>query len=282
MHRRAGRLGPSGAQLLMNAIDEFSEFLSIERSAAVATISGYGTDLAQLAEFVRAPRGANWWESVNPSTVQEFIEELKRRKYADTSVARKASAIRSFFAFLQAKGFMHANPAEGVMAPRSRKSVPRTISPTEVEMLLAGSADLSRPERKRNRAMLELLYATGMRVTELLSLNVADLQLRGRNPCVRRLGKGGREQVIGVHDQAVKALQEYLLEVRPILVGDANQQALFVSRRGERLTRQGFWISLRAYARAVGIDREVSPETLRHSFAFHRREMSLQSSARAS
>jgi integrase/recombinase XerD len=146
--------------------------------------------------------------------------------------------------------------------------LPKPLSVQEIDELLEQPARRSTPEAKRDRAMLELMYATGLRVTELVSLDVQDVQLEGEKPYVRLVGKGNRERQIPLLEQPVQEVREYIQFARPRLVGERDETALFVNRRGERLTRQGFWLILKGYAADAGI-RRVTPHTLRHSFATH-------------
>jgi integrase/recombinase XerD len=254
---------------MRKSLDDFLGFLSVEKGGSANTIAAYRNDLQQLADFIRSKRGATGWESLDRSAIQDFILDLKQRGYTETSVARKVAAVRSFFAFLSAEGVIPKNPAEGLSSPRVGKSLPKAISPNEVDELLEQPARRATPEAKRDRAMLELLYATGMRVTELVSLDIANLNLDSRSPYVRCMGKGAKERTIPIHDQAVEALLDYLEEGRPLLVRNKDEQALFVNRRGERLTRQGFWLILKGYAKAANLGTEITPHTLRHSFATH-------------
>jgi integrase/recombinase XerD len=168
---------------------------------------------------------------------------------------------------LSAEGLIPLNPTEGLTSPRVGKTLPKAISPNEVDELLEQPARRATPEAKRDRAMLELLYATGMRVTELVSLNLENLQLDPRNGFVRCMGKGAKERSIPIHVHAVEALEDYLEHGRPFMVRNKNEQALFVNRRGERLTRQGFWLILKGYAKAANLSKDITPHTLRHSFA---------------
>lgn len=153
--------------------------------------------------------------------------------------------------------------------PRVGKTLPKAITPNEIDELLEQPARRSTPEARRDRAMLELLYATGVRVTELVSLDMSNLNLDPRSPYVRCVGKGAKERSIPIHDHALEALVNYLEEGRPLLVRERNEPALFVNRRGERLTRQGFWLILKGYARSANLSKEITPHTLRHSFATH-------------
>jgi integrase/recombinase XerD len=149
------------------------------------------------------------------------------------------------------------------------KSLPKPLRVEEIDELLEQPARKNTPEAKRDKAMLELMYGTGLRVTELVSLDVKDVQLEGDRPHIRLIGKGNRERQVQVHDPAATEVSEYTKVFRPKLVGNRQETALFVNRRGERLTRQGFWLILKGYAEDAGIEGRVTPHTLRHSFATH-------------
>jgi len=250
-------------------LNTFLDFLSAEKGASGNTIAAYRNDLEQLADYLKASGNGMGWEKVDRMVIQDFILNLKQRKYAETTVARKVAAIRSFFSFLAAEGILADNPTEGLASPRVGKMLPKAITPNEVDELLEQPCKRATPEAKRDRAMLELLYATGMRVTELVSLDLANVSVDGKNPFVRCTGKGAKERVIPIHEQATEAVAEYLAEGRPLMVRNKNEKALFGNRRGERLTRQGFWLILKGYAKAANLRDNVTPHTLRHSFATH-------------
>jgi integrase/recombinase XerD len=252
-----------------NHLSTFLDFLSAEKGASNNTIAAYRNDLEQLAEYLKTRGNGSRWEKVNRMLIQDFILDLKQRKYAETTVARKVAAIRSFFAFLAAEGILTNNPTEGLASPRVGKMLPKAITPNEVDELLEQPCKRATPEARRDRAMLELLYATGMRVTELVSLDLANVSVDEKNPFVRCTGKGAKERVIPIHEQAAEAVTEYVTEARPLVVRNKNEKALFVNRRGERLTRQGFWLILKGYAKAANLRDNVTPHTLRHSFATH-------------
>ena len=263
------RRSSSGAATMRKSVEDFLTYLSIEKGGSANTVAAYRNDLQQLADFIGTRPGAKGWQSLDRETIQDFILHLKERGYTETSVARKVAAVRSFFAFLAAEGTVTVNPTEGLTSPRVGKTLPRAISPNEVDELLEQPARRSTPEAKRDRAMLELLYATGMRVTELVSLDVSLVHLDPKGPYVRCMGKGAKERTIPFHDQALEALVDYLEEGRPMLVRNRDETALFVNRRGERLTRQGFWLILKGYAKAANLSPDITPHTLRHSFATH-------------
>ena len=192
---------------------------------------------------------------------------LRERSYAPATMARKVAAVKSFFNFMVAESRLEKSPAEGIAGPKVGKSLPKAISVDEVERLLELPDKRSTPEGKRDKAMLELLYATGMRVTELVSLNVRDVNLRAG--FVRCFGKGSKERIVPIHSKAIRAVKGYLDDVRARLLGTTGETALFLNRRGQRLTRQGFWLILKGYAKKAGIESEITPHVLRHSIATH-------------
>jgi len=196
-----------------------------------------------------------------------YLLNLKERNYAATTVARKVAAARSFFDFMVAEGNVKDNPSQRVDSPKVGKSLPKPISISQVRRLLEQPTKLSTPEARRDRAMLELLYASGMRVSELVSLNLENVNTEGGE--VRCFGKGRKERLIPIHERAASAVAEYVKESRPRLTHNDTERALFLNRRGERLTRQGLWQILKGYAKSAELDKEISPYTLRHSFATH-------------
>jgi integrase/recombinase XerD len=251
-------------------VGQFLNYLSVEKGSSANTIAAYGIDLSQFRGYVsKNGNGEALWKGVDRGVVVDYISDLKRRQYAEATVARKVAAIKAFFAYLhQVEGIVKQNPTDNV-GFRVPKSLPKPLSIKEVDELLEQPARLATPEAKRDKAMLELLYATGMRVTELVSLDVAHVHVSPRAPHVRCLGKGSKERTIPIHKDALTALQDYLNDGRPHMVRNKNQPALFVNRRGDRLTRQGFWLILKGYAKKAAIAKVVTPHTLRHSFATH-------------
>jgi integrase/recombinase XerD len=251
------------------AVDNFLDYLAVEKGFSVNTIAAYRNDLHQLASFIEAEaakRGAiPPWAAFDRQAMMSYLLELKGRGYAAATVARKVAAVKSFFGFMVAEGIVKENPTEGVASSKVGKSLPKPISIAQVHKLLEQPTKSASPEAKRDSAMLELLYASGMRVSELVSLNLADLDTTGGY--VRCFGKGHKERVIPIHDRAVKAVKDYL-EVRSRLAR-GEEKAVFLNRRGERLTRQGLWQILKGYAKAAELGTEITPHTLRHSFATH-------------
>ena len=255
---------------MREAIDSFMNYLTVEKGFSNNTTAAYRNDLYQLASFAEeqvARRGrVPSWESFGREDMLGYLLNLKERSYAPTTASRKVAAARSFFAFLTAEAKLKDNPTQNVRSPRIGKSLPKPISISEVRRLLDQPAKLSTLEARRDKAMLQLLYASGMRVSELISLNLGDVDITGGY--VRCFGKGHKERLIPIHQQATAAVEEYLQEARPQLAHSTDESALFLNRRGERLTRQGFWQKIKEYARAANLT-EITPHTLRHSFATH-------------
>ncbi len=253
-------------------IGHFLNFLSVEKGASENTIAAYRNDLTQFRTFLSTLNlngSQTDWRRIKKDTIVSYVLNLKERQYAEASVARKVAAVKSFFQFLQAEGAIRGNPTESLESPRVGKSLPRPLTVQEVDELLEQPSKRATAESPRDKAMLELLYATGLRVTELVSLDLDSISLDPRSPSARCLGKGAKERSVPIHEQAMRALLAYLHEGRPRLVKNKKERALFLNRRGERLTRQGFWLILKQYAREARIDRPVTPHSLRHSFATH-------------
>jgi integrase/recombinase XerD len=251
-------------------IGHFLNFMSVEKGASGNTVAAYKNDLQQFDGYITSLRGNGKprdWERTERDLIVDYLLSLRKKNYAEATVARKVAAIKSFFQYMQAEGAIRGNPAESLESPRVGRSLPKPLSVTEVDELLEQPMKRNTPEAKRDRAMLELLYATGLRVTELVSLEIDDVNMSG--PYVRCLGKGSKERTIPIHEQAAAAVAEYLNEGRAALVKARKESALFVNRRGERLTRQGFWLILKQYAKEAKITTPVTPHTLRHSFATH-------------
>ena len=251
-------------------IDSFLTYLVVEKGFSENTVAAYRNDLHQLASFVEEEAANNGftpsWANFSRQGVLSYLLNLKQRNYAATTVARKVAAAKSFFSFMVAEGNMKDNPIQNVSSPKVGKSLPKPISVSQVRSLLEQPSKLSTSEAKRDRAMLELLYASGMRVSELVSLNLDDVDTEGGY--VRCFGKGHKERIIPIYRQAALLVVEYLTEARPRLAYSDTERALFLNRRGDRLTRQGFWQILKGYAKSAGLE-DITPHTLRHSFATH-------------
>ena len=251
-------------------ISEFLTFLAVEKNASENTISAYRSDLAQFEKSVARQTSDNGasWEAITDQMLLAFVEELRERRYKAATVARKVAAVKSFFSFMAAEGILTCDPTEELRSPQVGKALPRTLTPEEVDELLEQPARKSTPVAQRDKAMLELAYHTGMRVTELVSLDVGHVALESDPVTVRGIGKGDQERALVLPQAAVDELRQYIFHVRPKMVRNRNEGALFVNRRGGRLTRQGFWLILKNYARDAGLD-GITPHTLRHTYATH-------------
>jgi len=253
-------------------IQEFLDYLTAERGSSDNTIAAYRNDLTQFDEFiggVGALSEQRGWEGLTRDHLINYILWLKEREYASATVARKVAAMKSFCQFLVRTGASDDNPAEELDSPKVKKQLPTTLTPDEVERLLALPAQLGgTPKAVRDTALLEVLYATGMRVSELASLTLNDLDLAAGT--IRCTGKGSKERVMPLYAEAANAVQTYLQRGRAALQGsNAEERTLFLNPRGERLTRQGLWLIIKGYAKQLGLEDRVTPHTLRHSFATH-------------
>jgi integrase/recombinase XerD len=274
-------------------VERFLRVLEADRGFSVNTTFAYRNDLTQFLTFlggeksdetVRRPSDdigavnatSQWiphvqnWDQLTDNDLTSYLLYLRSRKYASSTVARKMAAIKSFFNFLIGEGQLRGDPGARMTAPRVDKYTPRSITPGEVERLLQqpakdGDTAARRPEAARDRAMLETLYATGMRVSELVALDCDDVNLLERQ--MRCAGRTSRERQVPLRESAVEAIDYYLLQARPLLVL-RDESALFLNHRGNRLTRQGFWLILKSYASKAEIA-DITPHTLRHTFATH-------------
>ena len=256
---------------MKDTVDSFLHFMSVERGVSPNTLSAYKNDLYQLVDYLESRNIGNnhhdGWNRVDDGAISAYLIELRERGYSDTTLARKMASAKSLFAFLVEEGIAEKDSTENLSAPRLGRSLPETLSIEEVDRLLTSASHADTPEALRDRAMLELIYASGMRVSELVSLNIDDVKLE--QGTVRCFGKGAKERVLPIHPKAVEVLVEYLDVARPLLASKRGREAFFLNRRGERLTRQGFWLILKGHAARAGINSKITPHTLRHSFATH-------------
>jgi integrase/recombinase XerD len=252
-------------------INSFLNYLAVEKGFSGNTLDAYRNDLQQLASFAEkeiAKQGLiPSWDTFSRQAMLSYMLDLKERNYAATTIARKVAAARSFFGFLKSEGIIKTDPTENMSSPSVGKSLPKPITISQVRQLLEQPAKLNTLEARRDKAMLELLYASGMRISELVGLNLGDVNTEEGQ--VRCFGKGHKERIVPIYEQAARSVKEYIEEIRPKLARKKDEVALFLNPRGDRLTRQGFWQKLKEYARAAGLDAQISPHTLRHSFATH-------------
>ena len=247
------------------AVELFLSHVAVEKGLAANSVEAYGRDLRRYAGHLAA-MGISGWERVGRAEIQAHLAELVRRGLSPRSQARALSAIRSLHALLAAERLTPVNPTDEIDAPRAGRRLPSFLSRDEIARLLA-APDPRTPAGRRDRAMLELLYATGLRVSELVSLELNDVDLETRVLLAR--GKGRKERIVPVGAPAGEAVRAWLSGARDALLRGRRSRHLFVTPRGGRMTRQGFAKLLDRHARAAGIARRVSPHKLRHSFATH-------------
>jgi integrase/recombinase XerD len=247
------------------AIDAYLAHLTVERRLAANSVASYARDLSLLARFA-AGRSARL-EALTLADLEALVRDLMAEGRSPRSVARAVACVRGFYRFLMVDGRLSASPADDLRPPRAWKVLPRYLSVEDVDRLLA-QPDVATPRGLRDRALIELLYATGMRVSELVGLRPADVNLEASY--LTCTGKGSKQRIVPIGDEAAVWVRRYLRDARPVLVGRRSSARLFVNARGggPGLTRVGFWKILRGYARAAGL-RSISPHMLRHSFATH-------------
>jgi integrase/recombinase XerD len=253
---------------LDDAIAQFLDHLRVERELSVATLAAYGHDLTAFSRFA-CSRHLTGVTSVRTIDILEYLSALTENALSARSQARALVALRQFFRFLKAERLSASDPTEDVDLPRFGRPLPTFLTVAEVDLLLA-APDRRSDRGARDGAMLETLYATGLRVSELVKLRLPDLNLEAGY--LITVGKGGKQRLVPLGESAVAALRSYIEGVRPHFLHPgrlANVDAVFLTRLGRRMTRQAFWKILGAYARAAGIRKEISPHKLRHSFATH-------------
>ena len=241
----------------------FSDYLTNQKANSANTRESYLRDTLYFLEYL-SNAGIDPLEA-DEQVIQGYVEHLHDLKRSPTTISRNLASVRCFYKFLIFRGLMDFNPAKGIKLEKTVKKLPQVLSGEEIELLLA-QPDITEPKGCRDKAMLELLYATGIRASELINLNIQDLNLRsGVLYC--RGSKGVRS--IPVYPSAVVAVSDYIYRMRGLITGPESGNALFVNLNGGRLTRQGFWKIVKGYATEAGITKEITPHTLRHSFALH-------------
>ncbi|MDA8147132.1 MAG: site-specific tyrosine recombinase XerD [Thermaerobacter sp.] len=246
-------------------IGDFLNYLGVERGLAANTLESYGRDLAQYRHYL-GDDGGRSLDQVLPSTIVAYLLALQDQGKATATVARRLAALKAFYQYLVREGRLERDPTADLESPKLQKRLPRVLTVEEVEQVL-GQPDLTKPVGLRDRAMLELLYATGIRVSELVALNLGDLN--GAAGYIRCVGKGTKERIVPVGQPALEAVEAYLDRGRKRFLREPRELALFVNHHGRRLTRQGFWKIIKRYAREARLEKSITPHTLRHSFATH-------------
>ena len=259
-------VGVDRNSIVRERVDRFLEELQADKGFSANTISAYRNDLNQFVIFMETNLGLDTWRELAETHLTSYQLHLRDRGYANSTVARKTAAIRSFCSYLVEQGDLRSDPSSALPSPRVAKSVPKAMTREEVLALLAQPARINGAESVRDGAMLELLYASGLRVTELVSLNVEDVDLN--RLAILCKGRQGRSRSIDLLPEVADRVREYIESARPAIRRDEGESALFLNHRGQRLTRQGFWLILKGYASDAGIG-GITPHTLRHSFATH-------------
>ena len=275
---------------MKESIESFLNHLVVEKGFSRNTLEAYRNDLGQFLTYVegRANGAPMAWDKVDLSLLVDYVSSLRsKRSYRDTTTARKVAALKSFFNFLVEEETVDQDPTAYLTAPRVGRSLPKFLSEEEVDRLLEEAAKEKSPEGRRDWAILELLYATGLRVTELVSLNTQDINLHAGY--IRCTGKGSKERIVYVYPRALHVLKAYIDDARPSLLSlgsdghvlqngraqngktasSKEEKALFVNHRGDRLTRQWVWNILKTYGKKASVDKPITPHILRHSFATH-------------
>ena len=246
-------------------VSEFINYLAVERGLAQNTLESYGRDLRQFQAYLQESK-IDFMKDLNRSTILTYLNSLQTNGKATSTISRNLAAIKSFYQYLVRERYLEKDPAAHLESPKLEKKLPKVLSVHEVEELLKQPNALL-PAGLRDKAMLELLYATGIRVSELISLNISDVNLdMGYIKCY---GKGSKERIVPLGSIAAKCAQDYLNKGRPKLVRTYEEAALFINHHGNRLTRQGFWKIIKKYSQEANIIKDITPHTLRHSFATH-------------
>ena len=259
--------GKSGEKVMKmeSYVSQFINYLEVERGLAPNTLESYGRDLHQFQNYLQNGNMEILKDS-NRTTITTYLSSLQSKGRAVSTISRNLAAIKSFYQYLVRERYLENDPAANLESPKLEKKLPKVLTILEVEELLK-QPSVQLPTGLRDKAMLELLYATGIRVSELISLNISDVNLEmGYIKCY---GKGAKERIIPLGSIAVKCVQDYLAKGRSKLIRTYEEASLFVNHHGNRLTRQGFWKIIKKYAHEAAINKEITPHTLRHSFATH-------------
>ena len=247
----------------MDCYQEYERYLAEEKKVASNTLSSYLRDIRQFLHWLEG--AGKLPEQVKQSDVESYTQFLSSEGKSAATVTRSLASLKSFYSFLIRQGVVEVNPARGLSPAKVERKLPQILTSKEVELFLE-QPDASDAKGCRDRAMLELLYATGIRVSELIGLNMDHINLSAA--FIRCSGRD-RERIIPLYPAAVRALSDYIEHVRPQMIEHPDEQALFVNMSGERMSRQGFWKLIKYYQEKAGIQKEITPHTLRHSFAAH-------------
>jgi integrase/recombinase XerD len=247
------------------SLDRFLNYLIVEKGLSKNTIEAYSHGLNRFLNYLRR-KGMEEVREISKLDIREFLLFLKKKGLSSKTLARNLVSIRVFMRFLTEESILSANPAEEIESPKTAKTLPEILSLEEVETLLE-QPDTQIPQGMRDRAMLEMLYATGMRVSELTQLQVNNVHLEAGYVLI--YGKGSKERIVPIGNEAMKWARRYMGETRERLLKKRESPFLFVNRSGKPMSRQNFWKSIKAYGRRAGIRKRIAPHLIRHSFASH-------------
>ncbi len=248
-------------------IEAFMDFIHYEKGLSTNTLTAYRRDLHKFVDYLRSERcRVNRWEDVNKQVIVNFLAGEMDSGAANSSVARTFSSIKGLYKFMVGEGYLELNPTTDLETPKIRRKLPQVLSIEEVDKLMQ-QPDILLPLGLRDRAMLELMYGTGVRVSELISLQLDDLNMMAG--FVRCMGKGRKERIIPVNQTSISWVERYIARSRSLLLRRNHERSLFLNGHGNKLSRQGFFKILAQYGEKSGIKKEITPHTLRHSFATH-------------
>lgn len=242
---------------------DFCDYLKIDKNYSDLTVESYRTEIKKYLDFFKDQKISI--NNIKNNNINEYLNYIKHQNFSDRSLAHNVSVIRTFYKFLLIEKIVDNNPSEFLELPKIKKSLPNTLSKEEVESLL--DINLTNNYSYRNKAMLELMYATGLRVSELVNLKINDIDFE--NCFVRTLGKGSKERIIPINDYSIYYIKQYILEYRPQMMKKHYHDYIFINNHGLPMTRQGFFKIIKALADQKQIKKQISPHTLRHSFATH-------------
>lgn len=243
-------------------LSDYCAYLRIERSLSPNTVASYLSDIRKLMHMYQDSRP----EDLSSEDLSGFLASEVRKGISKRSQSRVVSSIKSFYGFMEIEGRLRDNPAETIESPKISRHIPTVLSVEEIDRIIS-SVDLSSPEGHRNRAILEVLYSCGLRVSELVSLRISDLFFD--ESFIRVIGKGNKQRLIPMGEPAIRAVTLYISQTRRTLAYGKNEDILFLNRRGEKMTRQMVFLIIKRQCKAAGITKEISPHTFRHSFATH-------------
>ena len=250
-----------------DAITVYLDFLVGVRRASPHTVNAYRTDLRQYEAWMREHERVQTLHESDANMLSRYALDLKSTGYSTATQARKIAALKALYKFCRAMEYSDLDQSDHLGRPRDLNALPKILSHASIETLMAATEATDEPYQARDKAMLETLYATGLRVSELLGLNIGDIDFDAQ--LLRCYGKGSKERIVPLHDHAVVQLDNYIRIARPVLARSDTRKAVFLNRFGKRLSRQGFWQIVKAYAKKANLVHDISPHTLRHSFATH-------------